>query len=252
MSSAMLEAVGERIRARREKLGLTQRDVAHGLQVSAQAVSKWELGDNAPDVGVLVALSRLLGVSLDWLVGGHSPADEGGRPQEVFEATIFVSDLTGFIRTRLELSERDGAAWLNGRLYQITEAIVRHDGIPVKYIGDAVLAFFAGTQHRDRAVRAAFLARRTTDTLVHVGLNTGQIYLGRIGHPDYARMDILGLAVDAAFLAERWASKQTQGHVAATASVVDGLAEPVPTVETGTVGQGGLGPFPVYGLKLPF
>jgi DNA-binding XRE family transcriptional regulator len=90
-SSAVLEAVGERIRTRRERLGLTQRDVANGLQVSAQAVSKWERGENAPDVGVLLALSRLLGVSLDWLLGGHAPSDEGGRPQEVFEATVLVA-----------------------------------------------------------------------------------------------------------------------------------------------------------------
>src|SRR5438105_9866366 len=171
MTSSIVEAVGERIRARREKLRMTQRDVANGLQVSAQAVSKWERGDNAPDVGVLVALSRLLGVSLDWLLGGHDVGTEGGRPQEVVEATVMVADLTGFWNATVQLSKRDIATWLNGRLFQIAEAILRHDGITVKYLGDAVLAFFAGTQHRDRAVRAAFLARRTTETLIHVGLD---------------------------------------------------------------------------------
>lgn len=251
MTSAMLEAVGERLRARREKLGLTQRDVANGLQVSAQAVSKWERGDNAPDVGLLVALSRLLGVSLDWLLGAHGPDTEAGRQQDVLEATIFFSDIEGYMNARIGLSERDGATWLNGRLYQITEAILRHDGILVKYIGDAVLAFFAGTQHRDRAVRAAFLARRTTDTRIHVGLNSGPIYLGQIGHPDYAQMDVLGLAVDFAAIAQGWAAKHTASHVAATAAVVDGLTEPVPTVETGTLERQRLEPVRVYGLQLP-
>jgi class 3 adenylate cyclase len=208
-------------------------------------------GDNAPDVSVLVALSRLLGVSLDWLLDAHGPDGEGGRPQEVFEATVFVADLEGFWRARLDLSERDGATWLNGRLFQITEAILRHDGIPVKYLGDAVLAFFAGTNHRDRAVRAAFLARRTTDTPVHVGLNTGQIYLGQIGHPEYARMDVLGLAVDVAFLAERWASKQTGSHVAATALVVGGLSMPAETRESSALAVSGMEPIPLYGLELP-
>src|SRR5205809_5761112 len=102
--SAMLTAAGERIRARREKLGMTQRDIANGLQVSAQAVSKWERGDNAPDVGVLVALSRLLGVSLDWLLGGHDVGTEGGRPQEVVEATVMVADLPGFWNATAQLS----------------------------------------------------------------------------------------------------------------------------------------------------
>jgi class 3 adenylate cyclase len=255
-TSSMLEAVGERIRARRERLGMTQRDVASGLQVSAQAVSKWERGENAPDVGVCVALSRLLGVSLDWLLGGHGPTTEGGRPQEVFEATILVADLTGFSRACVELSERDVATWLNGRLFQVTEAVLRHDGIVVKYLGDAVLAFFAGTEHRDRAVRAAFLARRTADTTVHVGLDSGFIYGGLIGHPDHARIDVIGQAVFGAFIAERFAAHNTASHVAATAAVVGGLAEPLPAAERGTIELPGhrdraAGAVPIFELPLP-
>jgi class 3 adenylate cyclase len=231
---------------------VTQRDVAHGLQVSAQAVSKWERGENAPDVGVLVALSRFLGVSLDWLLGGHAPTDEGGRPQEVFEATVLVADLTGFSRATMELSPRDVATWLNGRLYQITEAILRHDGIVIKYMGDAVLAFFAGTEHRDRAVRAAFLIRRTTETLTHVGLDSGLVYGGSIGHPDYARMDVIGQAVFGAFtVQERFATK-AESHVAAADTVVNGLIEPVQMVETGVLEMRAFKrASPVFELNLP-
>jgi class 3 adenylate cyclase len=256
MTSAIVEVVGERIRARRERLRMTQRDVANGLQVSAQAVSKWERGENSPDVGVLVALSRLLGVSLDWLLGGHDVGTEGGRPQEVLEATVMTVDLTGFSRATMQLSHRDVATWLNGRLYQVTEAIQRHDGITVKYLGDAVLAFFAGSQHRDRAVRAAFLARRTTETLTHVGLDTGMVYVGPIGHPDYARLDVIGEPCFAVFNVERWASKNTQSHVGATAAVVRGLSDPVETVETAvlTTGRKEVGnwmAWEVFGLKMP-
>ena len=251
-----MEALGERIRARRERLGLTQRDVANGLQVTAQAVSKWERGENAPDASVLLPLSRLLGVSLDWLLGGHGPDAEGGRPQEVFEATVMVADLTGFSNATVELSERDAAAWLNGRLYQITEAVLRHDGITVKYVGDTVLALFAGNQHRDRAVRAAFLARRTTDTLVHVGLDAGSIFAGRVGHPEYARLDILGRCVFGAFGTERWAARNTVSHVAATEAVTSGLTDTVTTAETGMLPTnasqlGVAAETAVFGLALP-
>ena len=130
-------------------------------------------------------------------------------------------------RVRLGLTQRDVATWLNGRLYQIAEAILRHDGIVIKALGDALLAFFAGAQHQDRAVRAAFLIRRTTETLTHVGLDTGLVYGGPIGHPDYAHMDIIGRACFAVFDVERMAAKQTQSHVAATAEVVQGLTESV-------------------------
>ena len=47
-------AMGGRIRDRRERLGLTQRGLGAALQVSAQAVSKWELGDSVPDVDLVL------------------------------------------------------------------------------------------------------------------------------------------------------------------------------------------------------
>lgn len=102
-------------------------------------------------------------------------------------------------------------------------------------------------------VRAAFRARRTSDTVVHVGLDSGSVYVGYVGHPDYARMDILGQAVFGAFNTERWASRNTQSHVAATASVVEGLADTVPLVETGTISPlvPKATPPTVYGLQLP-
>src|SRR5687768_18336596 len=62
--------VGNRIRQRREQVGLRQRDIADALQLSAQAVSKWERGENAPDIGILPDLARLLGITTDWLLAG--------------------------------------------------------------------------------------------------------------------------------------------------------------------------------------
>src|SRR5687767_6349065 len=62
--------VGYRIRQRRAEVGLRQRDIADALQLSAQAVSKWERGESAPDIGVLPDLARLLGITTDWLLAG--------------------------------------------------------------------------------------------------------------------------------------------------------------------------------------
>ena len=66
-----ISEMGDRIKARRNSCGLTQNDVANALQISPKAVSKWERGENAPDVGTLVPLARLLGVSSDWLLGSE-------------------------------------------------------------------------------------------------------------------------------------------------------------------------------------
>ena len=42
------EAVGHRIKEQRKKLGLKQHDIANALQISPQAVSKWERGEKTP------------------------------------------------------------------------------------------------------------------------------------------------------------------------------------------------------------
>ncbi len=82
----MLQDLAGRIRLQREKRGLKQNDIAHALQVSAQAVSKWERGENAPDIILLVPLAKLLGVSVDWLLGSYA-----ARDLDVFDATVLVS-----------------------------------------------------------------------------------------------------------------------------------------------------------------
>ena len=52
----------------RRKAGLSQEELASRLEVSRQAVSKWESGQTLPDLERAVALSRLFGVSLDYLM----------------------------------------------------------------------------------------------------------------------------------------------------------------------------------------
>ena len=48
--------------------GYTQEDVAEHLQVSRQAVAKWEKGESMPDIENCMALAKLYNVTLDNLV----------------------------------------------------------------------------------------------------------------------------------------------------------------------------------------
>ena len=56
------------IRTRRQALGLTQEQLAQKLGVSAPAVNKWERALNYPDITLLPALARTLGVDLNTLL----------------------------------------------------------------------------------------------------------------------------------------------------------------------------------------
>ena len=63
-------ALGEVIRRYRKQKGMTQDALAQELNVTAQSVSKWETGQSMPDIGLLLPLSKALGVGVNELLGG--------------------------------------------------------------------------------------------------------------------------------------------------------------------------------------
>lgn len=60
--------INEIIRERRRGLGLTQEEAAARLGITASAFNKWERGASLPDIMLLPALARLLGVDLNTLL----------------------------------------------------------------------------------------------------------------------------------------------------------------------------------------
>ena len=63
------KTIGEKIREYRQKRGLTQDALAAELHISSQAISKWENGQTMPDINLLVPISKVLGISLNDLLG---------------------------------------------------------------------------------------------------------------------------------------------------------------------------------------
>jgi transcriptional regulator with XRE-family HTH domain len=60
----------------RKQKGLSQEELASRLNVSRQTVSKWEIGDSAPDMEKLIAMSELFDVSLDYLMLGKEDSSQ--------------------------------------------------------------------------------------------------------------------------------------------------------------------------------
>ena len=60
--------IGKRIAALRREKNLKQDDLAQMLEVSPQAVSKWENDQTCPDISLLPKLAKILGVSVDELL----------------------------------------------------------------------------------------------------------------------------------------------------------------------------------------
>jgi tellurite methyltransferase len=68
----MREIIAGNISRYRKDLGLTQENLANKLNISFQAVSKWENGQSVPDTVLLPELARILNVSVDKLLGYSS------------------------------------------------------------------------------------------------------------------------------------------------------------------------------------
>ena len=71
--------IGKYIPRLRKNAGMTQKDLAEKLNISFQAVSKWENGDTLPDTGILLSLYRALNTTADKLLSGGNAAETEGR-----------------------------------------------------------------------------------------------------------------------------------------------------------------------------
>lgn len=60
----------DKLKQQRKALGLTQQQAADSLNVTRQAISNWENGNNYPDIPTLINISELYQVSLDYLLKG--------------------------------------------------------------------------------------------------------------------------------------------------------------------------------------
>lgn len=71
-----METIAGILRTLRTERGYTQTEVAAALNLTSQAVSKWENGSGMPDVTQLVPLADFYGVTVDRLLGRKDDAAE--------------------------------------------------------------------------------------------------------------------------------------------------------------------------------
>ncbi|UVI28758.1 helix-turn-helix domain-containing protein [Paenibacillus spongiae] len=106
--------IGAFISEQRKIKDYTQAELAALLNVSHQAVSKWERGESLPDIGMLPGLAKLLDITVDELLNG----EQSGLAEEPLNE----------LELELELSpeapiEEDAAASLAGPLSPLSTAL---------------------------------------------------------------------------------------------------------------------------------
>lgn len=69
-------SIGERITALRKEQNISQGQLAKALDVSRQAVSKWENDQTSPDTLKLIQLADVLNTEVEYLATGNKPVYE--------------------------------------------------------------------------------------------------------------------------------------------------------------------------------
>lgn len=131
-------SLGETIARLRKQHGMTQEQLAAKLNITFQAVSKWENGISQPDITMLPALAKIFDVTTDELFGiraeqqptrasgdadkaaaqtsaaDAAKEDKRGRPQSMFTFSFFKKEKTPKEDT-LQYDERlvEGLPWEN-------------------------------------------------------------------------------------------------------------------------------------------
>lgn len=104
----------------RKKANLSQEQLAESLNVTRQAVSKWESGQSAPDMEKLLLLSDIFGISTDQLLKGRYPA----RKEEKKDSSLYT------ILTFIALA----ILWLTGLILMIVNLFFNQGGTFQVYV----------------------------------------------------------------------------------------------------------------------
>lgn len=85
--------VQEKLIQLRKSKGMSQEDLAEKIMVSRQAISRWENGTALPDATNILALSKLYGVTTDYLLNDHYESDDD-LPKVKENKTVLHNNLT--------------------------------------------------------------------------------------------------------------------------------------------------------------
>lgn len=84
--------IAERLKDLRKEAGYSQEQVAELLNVSRQAVSKWESAQGYPDIENIVKLAQMYEISTDYLLLGKEPPARNAAEADISETVIPQSE----------------------------------------------------------------------------------------------------------------------------------------------------------------
>ena len=126
-----MDSFGTRLANFRRERNLTQNEIADRLNISAQAVSKWENDLTSPDIETLIKLSEIFNISVDELVGRKSSDSE-------FVPTEERKDIHKMM-LRLRIKDKDGNAVRMNLPMAAVEMIINNENASAIFNGNKAL-----------------------------------------------------------------------------------------------------------------
>lgn len=93
----MKETFGQRFLKLRKSRNLTQEDIAKKLNISAQAVSKWENDISSPDIALLPEIASIFNITVDELLGKETNKTEvlpEGKRKDINSMMLYINILS--------------------------------------------------------------------------------------------------------------------------------------------------------------
>lgn len=91
--------IGSFLKELRKEKGITQEQFAETLNISGRTVSRWETGNNMPDISLLVEIADFFNVSIPEIINGERKSEI--MEKEVKEVAEMLSDYAGEEKTLL-------------------------------------------------------------------------------------------------------------------------------------------------------
>jgi adenylate cyclase len=168
------------------------------------------------------------------LASGVSSSGLTMRAEEA-EVTVLFCDMAGFTARTEDMAPREVLALLNRCFSHMTEVIHEHEGTLDKYIGDCIMAVFGAPEpqpdHARRAALAALGLREAVRRInaagagvevdFRIGLHSGRVIAGDVGHVARRDWTVLGSTVNIASRMESAVARP--GQIVLTAETRAGL-----------------------------
>lgn len=200
-----------------------------------------ELADaNAQLVRVNEANSRFVPQAFLHFLGKNSIEEVRLGDQIEQEMTIMFTDIRSFTQISEGLTPQENFDFINNYLNRVVPLIQENHGFIDKYIGDSIMALFPDSPYR--ALQAAIRFDEVLQAFnedqtrigrpaiqVGVGIHTGRLILGTIGHNDRLETTVISDAVNIASRVEGL-TKHYKAKIIATSTAVEQLPEDHPLI----------------------